>query len=46
MCGDSMRESREIFRVPVEDRKTGQLEKATNRKFSMNALGKSDGRTV
>ena len=46
MCGNSMRENREVPRVPVGDRETGRLEKATNHTSNMNALGKSDGRIV
>jgi len=46
MRGNSMRENREIPRMPVKDRETGRLGKATNRKPSADVLEKSDGRIV
>jgi len=46
MRGNSMRENREIPGMPVKDRETGRLGKATNHKPSTNVLGKSDGRIV
>jgi len=46
MCGNSMRENREIPETSAPDGGAGRSEKAQSRKFDMHVSGKSDGLVV
>jgi len=46
MCGNSMRENREILEVSINDRRVDRPEKVTNHEAGVNISGKSDGCVV